>query len=36
MIIENIPSDFQPNYKSNYPEYSNGQNIEEILYIIYN
>lgn len=32
MIIEDIPSIFQPTYKSNYPCYSSGFNMEEILY----
>jgi hypothetical protein len=32
MIIENIPKDFQPDYKSTYPEYSEGRNIEEIFH----
>ena len=32
MIIENVPSIFQPSYKSNYPGYSSGLNMEEIFY----
>ena len=32
MIIENIPKNFQPNYKSNYPSYSSGKNLEELFY----
>lgn len=31
MIIQKIPTIFQPAYKSNYPEYSSGKNIEEIF-----
>jgi|TARA_B110000116_G_scaffold268454_1_gene282542 hypothetical protein len=32
MIIENVPEEFKPHYKSTYPEYSEGKNIEEICY----
>ena len=32
MIIQEIPTIFQPSYKSNYPEYSSGKNIEEICF----
>lgn len=32
MIILNVPLEFQPNYKSEYPSYSSGKNIEEIMY----
>ena len=32
MIIQDIPSIFQPAYRSNYPEYSSGKNIEEIFF----
>ena len=32
MIIEDVPSIFQPSYKSNYPDYSSGLNMEEIFY----
>jgi len=32
MIIQDIPSIFQPHYKSNYPEYSSGKNMEEICF----
>jgi hypothetical protein len=32
MIIQEIPTIFQPTYKSNYPEYSSGKNIEEICF----
>lgn len=32
MLILNVPKQFQPNYKSNYPEYSNGLNMEEVFY----
>jgi len=35
MIIEKIPKIFQPVYKSNYPQYSCGKNIEEIYYEIF-
>lgn len=35
MIIENIPEIFQPIYKSTYPEYSEGQNIEEIFHQLF-
>lgn len=34
MIIQEIPKEFQPQYKSNYPSYSSGKNIEEIVYEI--
>lgn len=32
MIIENVPSIFQPKYTSDYPSYSSGKNMEEIFY----
>ncbi len=32
MIIESIPTIFQPKYTSNYPSYSSGKNMEEIFY----
>ena len=32
MIIESVPSIFQPKYTSNYPSYSSGKNMEEIFY----
>ena len=32
MIIENVPSIFQPKYTSRYPSYSSGKNMEEIFY----
>ena len=32
MIIEEVPKKFQPNYKSSYPCYSSGKNMEEIFY----
>lgn len=32
MIIQNIPKEFQPDYKSDYPCYSSGKNTEEIYY----
>jgi hypothetical protein len=32
MLIENVPSTFQPFYQSVYPGYSSGKNIEEICY----
>ena len=32
MLIENVPAVFQPSYKSDYPGYSSGKNIEEICY----
>lgn len=32
MIIQEVPSTFQPNYRSVYPGYSSGKHIEEILY----
>jgi len=32
MKILEIPKKFQPNYKSSYPPYSNGLNLEEIFY----
>jgi len=32
MLICDVPSKFQPNYKSDYPPYSSGKNIEEICY----
>ncbi len=32
MIIELVPEEFKPYYKSTYPEYSEGKNIEEIFY----
>lgn len=32
MLIENIPKIFQPEYKSNYPAYSSGKNMEEIFH----
>ena len=32
MLILNVPKQFQPTYKSNYPEYSNGLNMEEVFY----
>ena len=32
MLIENVPPIFQPSYKSDYPGYSSGKNIEEICY----
>ena len=32
MKILDIPKEFQPNYKSRYPEYSSGKNMEEIFY----
>ena len=35
MIIENVPSKFRPQYKSTYPGYSEGKNIEEIFYEIF-
>ncbi len=31
MIIQNIPKKFQPTYRSQYPPYSNGLNMEEIF-----
>lgn len=36
MIIEKVPSKYQPNYKSNYPSYSDGKNMEEVFYQILN
>lgn len=32
MIIEDIPIEFQPKYRSTYPEYSDGYHIEENMY----
>ena len=32
MEIICVPKQFQPDYKSNYPDYSSGQNIEEIIF----
>jgi len=32
MLILNIPKEFQPDYHSKYPEYSNGLNMEEVFY----
>lgn len=32
MIIESVPSIFQPNYTSSYPSYSSGKNMEEVFY----
>jgi hypothetical protein len=32
MIICDVPKIFQPNYKSDYPSYSSGRNMEEICY----
>ena len=32
MIICNVPKNFQPNYKSDYPSYSSGRNMEEICF----
>jgi len=32
MIILDIPKEFQPNYKSIYPGYSSGKNMEEIFF----
>lgn len=32
MIILDIPKEFQPNYKSTYPGYSSGKNMEEIFF----
>lgn len=32
MIIQEIPNQFQPDYNSDYPCYSGGKNMEEILY----
>ncbi len=32
MLILNVPKQFQPKYHSNYPEYSNGLNMEEVFY----
>uniref|UniRef100_A0A6C0JR50 Exostosin GT47 domain-containing protein n=1 Tax=viral metagenome TaxID=1070528 RepID=A0A6C0JR50_9ZZZZ len=32
MEIINVPSEFQPIYKSDYPSYTNGKNMEEILF----
>ncbi len=32
MKILDIPTEFQPHYKSIYPEYSSGKNMEEIFY----
>jgi hypothetical protein len=32
MEIINVPSEFQPIYKSDYPSYTNGNNIEEIFF----
>ena len=32
MQIFDVPSQFQPHYESNYPPYSSGKNIEEIIF----
>jgi len=32
MEIVSVPSEFQPNYRSTYPEYSSGKNIEELFF----
>ena len=32
MKILDVPREFQPIYKSVYPKYSSGKNIEEIFY----
>lgn len=32
MLIQQVPQEFQPIYRSNYPGYSAGKNIEEICY----
>jgi hypothetical protein len=32
MQIQDVPSQFQPKYTSNYPPYSSGKNIEEIIF----
>jgi hypothetical protein len=32
MEIITVPKEFQPYYKSNYPEYSSGKNIEEVIF----
>lgn len=32
MYIQEIPNKFQPNYRSSYPGYSSGKNMEEIFY----
>lgn len=32
MIILDVPTKFQPNYKSIYPAYSSGKNMEELFY----
>ena len=32
MIILDIPKEFQPHYRSSYPGYSAGKNMEEIFY----
>jgi hypothetical protein len=32
MLILDVPSKFKPNYKSDYPSYSSGKNMEEICY----
>lgn len=32
MLICEVPSNFKPNYKSDYPSYTSGKNIEEICY----
>ena len=35
MKILDIPKEFQPSYKSNYPGYSSGKNMEEIFYELF-
>ena len=32
MLIQEVPKEFQPIYRSSYPGYSSGKNMEEILY----
>ena len=32
MIIHEVPKAFQPKYKSDYPKYSSGKNMEEIFF----
>jgi hypothetical protein len=32
MLICDVPNEFRPNYKSDYPSYTSGKNIEEICY----
>ena len=32
MIILDVPSKFKPEYKSDYPSYTSGKNMEEICY----